>query len=76
MSEPATPIGILGGMKFSIASFENLHPRGSYEREQARLMARGLQDELDWVIANLERAGEGKSNYGLTRYAGQAEGAR
>ena len=40
----------LNRMKFSVVCFEELHEKGSYKREQARLMGLGLCKELEFCI--------------------------
>ena len=62
-----TPIDELRRLHFSIsalAHFVATQP-GSYEAENAQNIALGLRNRIAWVIANLEKAGEGKKNFGV-----------
>jgi hypothetical protein len=68
MCEPTSPLDVLKSLRFSLSSISELHPKGSYAAEQARMMAKGIQRDIDWVIANLEAANEGKKNFGLTKF--------
>ena len=64
MSDPLLPIEELQSLKFGISALADLFERGSYKRELALNAARGLEARIEWVIAQLEAAGEGKKNMG------------
>lgn len=69
MCEPLLPITALKDLRFSIASFAaTAGTPGSYERRNAEVYAKGLRAELDWCIAQLEAAGEGRKNMGVRAY--------
>jgi hypothetical protein len=68
MCEPLLPLHELKNLDFSIASLAELAGNpGSYERENAKNVARGIRERLAWVVANLEKANEGEKNFGLSR---------
>jgi hypothetical protein len=65
MCEALLPIDELKNIKWSvIALVQSFAKPGTYESETAINAARGIQRRLDWVIANLQQAGEGKQNLG------------
>ncbi len=69
MCEPLLPIDELKNLRFAISALvENVGSPGSYERENAQNSGKGIKARLNWCIANLERAGEGKKNFGIDMY--------
>jgi hypothetical protein len=69
MCEPLVPIDELRRLDFALASLASLVGRdGSHERENARNVADGIRARLKWVIANLNKAGEGQKNFGLSMF--------
>ena len=64
MCEPLLPIDALRDMKFSVSAMADLHERGSFQRRQAACMSDGIRAKIDWIMAQLEAAGEGKRNMG------------
>ncbi len=68
MAEVATPLDKLRRLGFSVSALAQINSANSYEGELARIAAEGIKRELDWVIANLEAAGEGLKNMGLTKF--------
>lgn len=69
MCEPLLPIEELKNLKWSITAITaNCGQPGSYEREIAKLASIGFERRLDWVIANLNKAGEGRKNMGVENY--------
>lgn len=64
MCEPTKPIDKLESLKFSVAALTEMYPRGSFDRENAKNAARGIEAQIDWVIRQLKAAGEGTKNMG------------
>jgi hypothetical protein len=61
MCEQLTPIEALRNLKWSVSALAHIACKsqpGSYEQEVARLAARGINTDIDWVIARLESKGE------------------
>lgn len=54
MCEPADPILLLERMPFSLSCFAQTHDKGSYGREQCRLMADGIHRDLDYIVKALK----------------------
>lgn len=67
MCEPLLPIDELRKLQFSVVALVEAFgdERGSYRLEAARMAAEGIKRRLQWVIANLEKADEGRKNFGL-----------
>jgi hypothetical protein len=55
-------------IKFAVSALASGHPGGSHEKALAENAARGIKDRLDWVIATLEAAGEGKKNMAMRKH--------
>ena len=70
MCEPLLPIDELRNIQFSVVALVEtvMNKPGSYEHEVARLAANQIKRRLQWVIANLEAAKEGRKNFGLEKY--------
>jgi hypothetical protein len=61
-----TPLDELKDLKFAVVSLaEVFSEAGSYRGAVFRSAVRGIDVRLDWVIRNLEAAGEGKRNKGV-----------
>jgi hypothetical protein len=65
MCEPLLPIDELKNLRWSVRSLIHLHQVGSFEREIANNATRGIESRLDWIMRQLDGAGEGKKNMGL-----------
>ena len=66
MCEPLLPIEELENLKFSIAALaHDVSPKGSYQAENRKNAASGIENRIDWCIRMLKAAGEGKKNMGV-----------
>lgn len=69
MCEPAMPIIVLKDIRFSLSSLAKLAGSpGSCEQRNLANAVKGIEADLNWCIANLEAAGEGQKNFGLSAY--------
>lgn len=64
MCEPLTPIDALEQMKWSISALCKLTTQGSYEARNLESATDGIRHEINWIIAQLKAANEGRKNMG------------
>ena len=65
MCDPTLPIDELKELRFSISALSRIgHQKGSYDREISIMAGRGIEARINWIIRQLEAAGEGKKNMG------------
>jgi len=63
MSEPLAPIDALRNLRWKISALlDTLTDPGSTRQAVAHLAQEGIRREIDWILANLEEAGEGNKN--------------
>ena len=66
MCEPTLPIEALKELKWSVSALvDTICEPGSAKKEVARLAADGVRLRINWIVANLEAANEGKRNMGV-----------
>ena len=68
MCEATRPIEELRRLKSAMMSLPAMFEKGSDARDNLSLALAGVSARLEWVIANLEMAHEGNSNFGLQMY--------
>jgi len=49
MCEKSDWLGAIGDLDWAVASMAELHPPGTYERENAKNIARGIGARLRWI---------------------------
>ena len=67
MCEPTLPIEDLKKLRYDIMSLADFAAQGSHGRANMEMALRGIKDRIEWIIANLEKANEGKKNFGLSK---------